>query len=693
MKKSLKFITLLLTSFLLTGCVNSFNSSSTSDYIVDNSSSGNNSSNSETPSPSDEIVHVNSVSLNATSKSLTVGDSFSLIASVYPTNASDKSVKFSSSNSSIASVNSSGNVSALSEGTATIKVSTTDGEKSATCEVNVTKKSALNQVVIKSNNTNTNEGNEITSFGSNAFTFEGTGISNFNASGTKIYSTANSSYRLASSNNQGTLTFTFDKVAIKGISINAASYGNDKNVSATIVTSSNATGQTVSLTSSSAKDYEFSTFSTISECSSIIISSKDASKKRFYLYSITLTLGSIEKVYPTAIDIPSTLNVGIGTSESLSVSYTPNNVTEKDVTWTSSDKNIVKVDDGVVSGIALGTATITVTAIDKDGNQLTDSCEVNVITISATGVTLSKTSLSLRVGNTETLIATVKPTNATNKAVTFESNNESVAKVSSSGVVSGIKTGSATITVTTSDGGFKDTCNVEVTETILDAWTIMIYMCGSDLESENGLATSDIKEILSVKNKPDNVNIIIETGGAKSWKTSGISSSKLQRFEVKNNQLSSVASLTKASMGKPSTFQSFMEWGLSNYPAQRTGVIFWNHGGGLYGVCYDENYNGDYLENYETESALDALNLTSKLEFVGYDACLMQVQDVAMSNSKYFNYMVASQESEVGYGWDYDSWLPYIYNNPESVDTNTVLKSIADSFIDDNGGVNAWKYG
>ena len=217
----------------------------------------------------------------------------------------------------------------------------------------------------------------------------------------------------------------------------------------------------------------------------------------------------------------------------------------------------------------------------------------------------------------------------------------------------------------------------------LDKYTIMIYMCGSDLESDNGLGTMDIQEILSVNNQPDNVNIIIETGGASSWNsTYGISSSKLGRYHVENKKLVKETELTYASMGLSSTFQSFLEWGLTKYPAEKTGVILWNHGGAMRGVCYDEKKSDDALLNSEVNSALknafSKTGRTEKLEWIGYDACLMQVQDIAEFNSQYFNYMIGAEESEAGEGWDYDTWVDDLYAGKS---TPTILKAICDGFI------------
>ena len=233
------------------------------------------------------------------------------------------------------------------------------------------------------------------------------------------------------------------------------------------------------------------------------------------------------------------------------------------------------------------------------------------------------------------------------------------------------------------------------------AYTIMIYMCGSDLESgydgdghtdvnSAGLATEDIAEILSVKNKPDDVNIIIETGGARAWKsTYGVRSDKIGRWHVEKNgttnKLVNDAQLSYTTgMGNSKTFEEFMKWGLSKYPADKTGVILWNHGGAMRGVCYDETNigNNDPLLASEIETAIDrafqSVRRSEKLEWIGYDACLMQVQDIAYKNSKYFNYMVGSEESEAGEGWEYSSWIDDVYAKKS---TDTILTAICEGFI------------
>lgn len=325
----------------------------------------------------------------------------------------------------------------------------------------------------------------------------------------------------------------------------------------------------------------------------------------------------------------------------------------------------------------------------------TITIEVKSKPTTVTGVTLPSTR-EVKVGSSVTLTPTISPSNATNKNVTWSSSKPAVASVSS-GVVKGLTEGTTDITVKTEDGGFTAKCTVTVTAKGKNAWTVMIYMCGSDLEDENSLATSDLKEILSVNNQPDDVNIIVETGGSYSWSLSSsylsgatsIDASKLSRWHVENKKLVLDNTLTYASMGSSSTFQSFLQWGLTEYPADKTGVILWNHGGGMFGCCYDQRKNDDSLTNSETKTALtNAFNATStsKLEFIGYDCCLMQVQDIAEFNSNYFNYMIGSEESEVGEGWDYNTWIDDLYAKKE---TTTILKAIVDGFISDNGGASS----
>ena len=351
-----------------------------------------------------------------------------------------------------------------------------------------------------------------------------------------------------------------------------------------------------------------------------------------------------------------------------------------------------------------GESTLTISVKDPANNNKVISTTVKITVISHLE-SISASAISVSTGNSESISISYFPADATNKKIiSYISNNTSIATVDGSGNVTGVAVGSTTITVTAEEKYNNNpiACNVSVTVTEKkgDAWTILLYLCGSSLESGSdygsiyygGAATSDIEEILSVSNQPDDVNFVIQTGGASEWlSTYGISSSNNQRYHVENKQLvkdnNKVYNNYKG-MGDASTLKDFLVWGLETYPAEKVGLILWNHGGGLDGVCYDEKKNNNALTNDEVVTAVSgALTETglSKLEFIGYDACLMQMMEVAEFNAPYFNYQIASQESEAGSGWDYDTWVDDLYLKKS---TENILKAIVDGFIEDNGGVN-----
>ena len=142
----------------------------------------------------------------------------------------------------------------------------------------------------------------------------------------------------------------------------------------------------------------------------------------------------------------------------LTYTITPEDATDNFVKWTSSDKTIALVNNGIVTAVSIGTATITATTIDGG---FTATCQVTVKPRPVTGVTLDKAEVTLEVKETATLVATIAPANATNKDVTWTSDNTAVATVAN-GVITAVAVGTANITVTTVDGNFKATCAVTV---------------------------------------------------------------------------------------------------------------------------------------------------------------------------------------------------------------------------------------
>ncbi len=148
----------------------------------------------------------------------------------------------------------------------------------------------------------------------------------------------------------------------------------------------------------------------------------------------------------------------IGNSEMLTYSVSPENATNQNATWSSSNENVATVENGVITTIAVGTAIITVTT--EDGAK-TSQCTVTVNPYNVTGISLSKTSANIPVGGNETLAYTISPENATNRNATWSSSNESVATVEN-GVINAISIGTAVITVTSEDGSKTAHCNITV---------------------------------------------------------------------------------------------------------------------------------------------------------------------------------------------------------------------------------------
>ena len=164
-----------------------------------------------------------------------------------------------------------------------------------------------------------------------------------------------------------------------------------------------------------------------------------------------------------------TLALKMGGTETLTATVLPATATDKSVTWESSNTAVATVVNGQITAVSVGTSTITVKTVD---GELTAKCTVTV-RIAVESVTLNKSTTTLEIGGTETLTATVLPTNATNKSVTWESSDTSIVGVVN-GVITGVSSGIATITVKTVDGELTATCEVVVNQAQVPAGTYTI---------------------------------------------------------------------------------------------------------------------------------------------------------------------------------------------------------------------------
>ncbi|MDD3368569.1 MAG: Ig-like domain-containing protein [Lachnospiraceae bacterium] len=160
----------------------------------------------------------------------------------------------------------------------------------------------------------------------------------------------------------------------------------------------------------------------------------------------------------------SSLSLSVGDSEGLSVTVEPSDASNKDVNWSSSNDSVASVSGGSVTAKSAGEATITATAADGSGKSASCTVTVSNKTIAVSGISLNKSSLSLKKGSSETLTATISPSDASDKGISWESSNTSIATVSD-GKVTAVAKGTATITAKAKgDSGKTATCSVTVEE-------------------------------------------------------------------------------------------------------------------------------------------------------------------------------------------------------------------------------------
>ncbi len=218
-----------------------------------------------------------------------------------------------------------------------------------------------------------------------------------------------------------------------------------------------------------------------------------------------------------------------------------------------------------------------------------------------------------------------------------------------------------------------------------DVVTLMVYMCGADLESSYGCGTSDLQEMINAKIANKNVNLLVYTGGAKKWKNNVVSNSTNMIFQIKNGKITALEKdLGNLTMTDPDTLSSFIRYCAENFPANRYELIFWDHGGGsVTGYGYDEKHvSAGSMDLAGIQTALEDGGV--KFDMIGFDACLMATCENALMLSEYGHYMVASEESEPGIGWYYTDWLADL-DADTSLSTVEMGKEIVDSFVETCG--------
>ena len=210
------------------------------------------------------------------------------------------------------------------------------------------------------------------------------------------------------------------------------------------------------------------------------------------------------------------------------------------------------------------------------------------------------------------------------------------------------------------------------------SWTILVYLIGSNLESEAGQASQDLIEMMDAGTS-DQVRLLVQTGGARQWMLEGISSQRGERYLRHNTEeLVLVNELPgNVSMTQPDTLADFIRFGRENYPAEHYALVLWDHGGGpLGGFGMDEFYPEDSMSLPELKEALDDGGVY--FDFIGFDACLMATLETAYTLRDNGDYLIASAQLEPGGGWDYTGWLDALAKEPEQN-----LQKLGQTLIDD----------
>ena len=214
-------------------------------------------------------------------------------------------------------------------------------------------------------------------------------------------------------------------------------------------------------------------------------------------------------------------------------------------------------------------------------------------------------------------------------------------------------------------------------------YTVMVYIVGSDLESDpdGGCASVDMTEIMDSGLDTSRVNLVVYTGGSRYWHN-GVPSDCNALYQLVPGGSLEMVTYTEspANMGDADTFYDFLRFTYQNYPASHYGLICWDHGGGsLNGYGFDELFGYDSLLLPEMEAALDASPFKSKkLDFLGFDACMMASLEVAEMADSYANYLIASEENEPGCGWNYS----FLKTLNTTSDTKAIAASILSAYED-----------
>ncbi|MGN1418330.1 MAG: Ig-like domain-containing protein [Acutalibacteraceae bacterium] len=420
-------------------------------------------------------THATSVSLSVGSATLYTRGKLTLKATVLPSDASDKTVTWTTSDKTVATVSSKGVVTAVGKGTATITCTTNDSAKKATCKITVKKATDVTgiQTNVTSKSVYTGSTYQLTAkvlptnatYQTVSWKSENSKIATVSSTGLVTGVSKGTTYIVCKSTDNTTVSARIKiNVIIKatGMKVSSSSTSVYKDATKTLSAVFTPTGAVSKEVTWKSLDKSIATVNSkgvvkgIKEGKTTIVCTTVDGK---FTAQCTVTVKPVTKTTKVTLNTTSK-SVKAGSSFTLKATVSPSNATYKTVTWKSSNTSIAKVSSkGVVTGVKAGTATITCTTTDT-GKKAT--CKVTVKNVTPQSVKLNATSASIKIGSSKALKATVSPAQAANKSVKWTSSNTKVATVSSSGVVKAVGVGKATITCTTVSGGKKATCKITV---------------------------------------------------------------------------------------------------------------------------------------------------------------------------------------------------------------------------------------
>ena len=441
---------------------------------------------------------VSGISLSKSSASMYVGDSpLALTATITPSNASDKSVVWSSSDASVASVTAGSGLDAtvtpVAAGTATITVSTPDGKFSASCVLTVMQH-VTGVSISKSSLTLYTGQTETLSAQVKPDDATDTRLT-WSSSDKTVATVANGLVTALKAGSTQIRVTSFEGGFQDVCNLTVKQHATGLDLSASTLTI--YLGQTVTMTATVLpSDASDKSVTWTSSNSDIVSVTQNGSVTANAMGEAEITATSndggfsksckvtvIEPLVPaTSLTLtPKTMSLNIGENGSLELQILPNDCNEI-LEWKSSDPSVATVNAGDITALAAGTTTITVR-----GSNTSASATVTVIDpYAVTGVTLDRTTLSLEMGETATLVATVLPEDARDKTVTWSSGNTAVATVDQQGKITTVSPGTAQITVTTKDGSFSASCALTVVERIVPITSISYAEKGTTVKMNMG---------------------------------------------------------------------------------------------------------------------------------------------------------------------------------------------------------------